>query len=64
MIVHAIEETLDKGLQREGQIVPMSESSLSGLLNIADLFSVPTFVFGVRLLHFMKIALTIVVAHR
>lgn len=25
MIVHAIEETLDKGLQKEGQVVPMSE---------------------------------------
>lgn len=25
MIVHAIEETLDKGLQKDGQIVPMSE---------------------------------------
>ena len=24
MIVHAIEETLDKGLQKEGQVVPMS----------------------------------------
>jgi len=30
MIVHAIEETLDKGLQKDGQIVPM----------------IPTFVFG------------------
>lgn len=28
MIVHAIEETLDKGLQKEGQVVPMSESRL------------------------------------
>lgn len=30
MIVHAIEETLDKGLQKDGQVVPM----------------IPTFVFG------------------
>jgi len=27
MIVHAFEETLDKGLQKEGEIVPMSQSS-------------------------------------
>lgn len=26
MIVHAFEETLDKGLQKEGEIVPMSTS--------------------------------------
>lgn len=25
MIVHAIEETLDKGLQKDGQVVPMSK---------------------------------------
>ena len=25
MIVHAFEETLDKGLQKDGEIVPMSE---------------------------------------
>ena len=28
MIVHAFEETLDKGLQKEGEIVPMSQSDL------------------------------------
>lgn len=26
MIVHAFEETLDKGLQKDGEIVPMSQS--------------------------------------
>jgi hypothetical protein len=29
MIVHALEETLGKGLQKDGEIVPMSESSVS-----------------------------------
>lgn len=47
MIVHAIEETLDKGLQKDGQVVPMSK--LAGALCSEDQAdpSVPTFVFGV-----------------
>lgn len=29
MIVHAIEDTLDKGLKKDGQIVPMSKLKLA-----------------------------------
>lgn len=49
MIVHAIEETLDKGLQKDGQVVPMSGWSFR-IIHISDealISPVPTFVFGV-----------------
>jgi hypothetical protein len=49
MIVHAIEETLDKGLQKDGQVVPMSGCSfrIPHLSGEALISPVPTFVFGV-----------------
>lgn len=46
MIVHSIEESLDKGLKKDGQVVPMSQSP-SCDISVTLKYIVPTFVFGV-----------------